>query len=197
MVVRLDCGTNYETIYKHFSNGLKLYVIPKKRKIKTGLYRHVNALTYVCIFTVASIITIAAAVNRTDDIIHIDESQAMVNESVAFNNKDAQKVAAGKSTTETVTEDNAQTQEETTEAQTEAATTEVATESVPATQVKVIADTLNVRDQANEDAEVLGMVDQDEVFEVISQQGDWVEINYNGNNGFVKSEYVENVNNVQ
>lgn len=41
------------------------------------------------------------------------------------------------------------------------------------------------------------MVDQDEVFEVISQQGDWVEINYNGNNGFVKSEYVENVNNVQ
>ena len=83
------------------------------------------------------------------------------------------------------------------EAQTEAATTEVATEPVPATQVKVIADTLNVRDQANEDAEVLGMVDQDEVFEVISQQGDWVEINYNGNNGFVKSEYVENVNNVQ
>ena len=117
-------------------------------------------------FTVASIITIAAAVNRTDDIIHIDESQAMVNESVAFNNKDAQKVAAGKSTTETVTEDNAQTQEETTEAQTEAATTEVATEPVPATQVKVIADTLNVRAQANEDAEVLGMVDQDEVFEV-------------------------------
>ena len=169
----------------------------EKRKIKTGLYRHVNALTYVCIFTVASIITIAAAVNRTDDIIHIDESQAMVNESVAFNNKEAQKVAAGKSTTETVTEDNAQTQEETTEAQTEAATTEVATEPVPATQVKVIADTLNVRDQANEDAEVLGMVDQDEVFEVISQQGDWVEINYNGNNGFVKSEYVENVNNVQ
>ena len=159
----------------------------EKRKIKTGLYRHVNALTYVCIFTVASIITIAAAVNRTDDIIHIDESQAMVNESVAFNNKDAQKVAAGKSTTETETEDNAQTQVETTEAQTE----------VPATQVKVIADTLNVRDQANEDAEVLGMVDQDEVFEVISQQGDWVEINYNGNNGFVKSEYVENVNNVQ
>ena len=95
----------------------------EKRKIKTGLYRHVNALTYVCIFTVASIITIAAAVNRTDDIIHIDESQAMVNESVAFNNKDAQKVAAGKSTTETVTEDNAQTQVETTEAQTEAATT--------------------------------------------------------------------------
>lgn len=36
LVVRLDCGTNYETIYKHFSNGLKLYAIPKKRKIKTA-----------------------------------------------------------------------------------------------------------------------------------------------------------------
>ena len=154
-------------------------------------------MIFVCIFTVASIFRIGAAVLRWFDIMHIVECVALVIDSVAFNNKDAQKVAAGKSTTETVTEDNAQTQEETTEAQTEAATTEVATESVPATQVKVIDDTLNVRDQANEDAEVLGMVDQDEVFEVISQQGDWVEINYNGNNGFVKSEYVENVNNVQ
>ena len=35
------------------------------------------------------------------------------------------------------------------------------------------------------------MAEQDEVFRIISEDGEWIEIDYNGNNGFVKAQYVE------
>ena len=40
---------------------------------------------------------------------------------------------------------------------------------------------------------MLGMVDMDDVFEVVSQTGDWIEINYNGNTGYISAEFVETV----
>lgn len=171
----------------------------EKRKIKTGIYKHVNALMYTCIFAVASIITIAAAINRTDNIMYIDEEQAVstVKESVAFTDKDTQKVAIGES--ETDEETSADIPEDTTDAWTQPDTTvaDMAGNSSAGGSVKVIVDTLNVRADASEDAEVLGMIDLDDIYEIISQQGDWIEINYNGNNGFVKSEYVQIIQNTE
>jgi hypothetical protein len=171
----------------------------EKRKLKTGVYRHVNALMYTCIFTIASIITIAAAVNRTDNIMYIDEEQAIstVKESVAFTDKDVQKVAIGEE--ETLDDTTTGTPEDITESLTEpdVTTAETATDRSSGGSIKVVADTLNVRIAAGEDAEVLGMIDQDDIYEMISNQGEWIEINYNGNNGFVKSEYVEVIQNAE
>lgn len=165
----------------------------EKRKLKSGIYKHVNALMYTCIFAVASIITIAAAVNRTDEIVYMDEEQVVstVRESVAFTDKAAHKVAVG----ESETEENASNDvtENITDVPTEPDTTvgEPDTSQAAGNTVKVIADTLNVRAQANEEAEVLGMADEGDVYTIISEQGEWIEIDYNGNNGFVKSEFVE------
>ena len=176
----------------------------EKRKLKTGIYKHVNALMYTCIFTIASIITIAAAVNRTDNVMHIDEEQAvsMVRESVAFSDKNTHKVSAGERDTyeDVLGEDVTDVPENTTESQTEVSTTmeDMSTNALLEGQsVKVTADTLNVRAKASEEADVLGMIDESDVYEVISNQGEWIEINYNGNNGFVKSEYVQMVDSTE
>ena len=165
----------------------------EKRKLKSGIYKHVNALMYTCIFAVASIITIAAVVNRTDEIVYMDEEQVVstVRESVAFTDKAAHKVAVGESETEeNVSND---VTENITDVPTEPDTTagEPDTSRITGNKIKVTADTLNVRAQASEEAEVLGMADEDDVYTIISEQGEWIEIDYNGNNGFVKSEFVE------
>lgn len=175
----------------------------EKRKLKTGIYKHVNGLMYTCIFAIASIITIAAAINRTDNIMYMDEEQVVstVKESVAFTDKDTQKVAVGEAETDESVSGDTTTDipENTTDIQTEPETTMEDTDTGQplGTYIKVSVDTLNVRAEAGEDAEVLGMIDQDDIYEIISNQGDWIEINYNGNNGFVKSEYVEMIQNTE
>lgn len=167
----------------------------EKRKIKNGIYKHVNVLTYVCIFVVASIITIAASVNRTDQIVYIDEELAsQVKESIAFKDKDTQKVAVSESIPEETASDGMENETESiTDVPTEPETTidETETEQSMSDKIRVAVETLNVRAQADEEAEVLGMADEDDVYEVISNQGEWIEINFNGNNGFVKAEFVE------
>lgn len=163
----------------------------EKRKIKTTIYKHSNAIMYSAIFVLASIITIAAAMNRTDEIMYIDETKlAVTKEAVEVIEGEANKVAATETedqiTTEAVTE---MTSEAETEPEiTQAPETEPQTESV---RVKITADTLKVRKDASQDAEVLGLVGVDEEFEVISQNGQWVEIDYNGGSGFVSAEFVE------
>lgn len=175
----------------------------EKRKLKTGIYKHVNGLMYTCIFAIASIITIAAAINRTDNIMYMDEEQVVstVKESVAFTDKDTQKVAVGEAETDedTLNDTSTDVPEDTTDIQTEPDSTAADTTDNPSSggSVKVIVDTLNVRAEADEEAEVLGMIDQDDIYEIVSNQGDWIEINYNGNNGFVKSEYVEMIQNTE
>ncbi|WP_418583746.1 SH3 domain-containing protein [Parasutterella excrementihominis] len=95
----------------------------------------------------------------------------------------AHKVAVGESETEeNVSND---VTENITDVPTEPDTTagEPDTSRITGNKIKVTADTLNVRAQASEEAEVLGMADEDDVYTIISEQGEWIEIDYNGNNG--------------
>lgn len=145
-----------------------------KKRIKRNIYRHGNMITYIAIFAVASIITLASVLGRTDKdrAVLIDDSQLAVTEmeSIAMKNKDTQKVAAKE-----------ETEQETSKG----------IERESGTQVTIKVDVLNVRSDASQDAEALGIVNQGETFQIISQGSEWIEIDYNGNNGFVKAEFVE------
>ena len=134
-----------------------------KRKLKRNIYKHGNAIIYLCIFAVASIITLVAVLSRTDRVMIVDDSQIAISE-------DTQKVASKDKAVETTT---------------------VGIQKTTGTKVKVVVDTLNVRSEAAQDSDALGMAEQDEVFRIISEDGEWIEIDYNGNNGFVKAQYVE------
>lgn len=50
---------------------------------------------------------------------------------------------------------------------------------------------VNVRASASETANKLGMITGGDTAELISNEGDWCKINYNGQVGYVKTEYVE------
>ena len=140
-----------------------------KRRIKRNIYKHGNMIMYICIFAAASVITIASVAGRTEKVVLVDQSQIAVTEreSIAMKDKDTQKVAA----------------------QEEAEETEKEQES--GTQATIRVDVLNVRSEASQESEALGIVNVGETFQIISQGGQWIEIDYNGNNGFVKAEFVE------
>ena len=153
-------------------NVYKTGKIMDKRKLKRNIYKHGNAIIYLCIFAVASIITLVAVLSRTDRVMIVDDSQIAISEknSVELKNKDTQKVASKDKAVEITT---------------------VGIQKTTGTKVKVVVDTLNVRSEATQDSDALGMAEQDEVFRIISEDGEWIEIDYNGNNGFVKAQYVE------
>lgn len=50
---------------------------------------------------------------------------------------------------------------------------------------------LRVRKEASEDAGVYGLLANQESIEVISEDGDWVTVNYEGKTGYVAAEYVD------
>ena len=143
-----------------------------KRRIKRNIYRHGNIIMYIGIFAVAYIITLASVLGRTDKAVLIDDSQLAVTEREAIDkkDKDTQKVAAKE-----------ETDEETT----------IEAEPESGTQVTIKVDVLNVRSEASQESEPLGIVNEGETFQIISQSSEWIEIDYNGNNGFVNADYVE------
>lgn len=160
----------------------------EKRKLKKNIYKHGNTILYVTIFAMASVITIAAANNRTEDIAYIDESKLVeaAKESVEMKNSATRKVAVAETDTEVTTvyvEPSTQVSPET------------ESDSQPMTKmgkkIKIVADTLKVRAEASVDSDMLGMVDMDQVFNVISVQGDWIQINYNGSYGYISAEFAE------
>jgi len=71
--------------------------------------------------------------------------------------------------------------------------TEADTEQTVTTQGKVTAkETVNVRKSANESSDKLGVAYQGDQFDLIMKQADgWSKIDYKGQTGFVKSEFVE------
>lgn len=166
----------------------------ERRKFKANLYKHGNTVMYVAIFVIAGIITIAAAVNRTDKIVYIDETQVVSTEKEAVDIKDSstQKVASTDMTTEAEIETTAGT---TTEAEITTAAPVVTepetTGQISATKVRVTTETLFVRAEASTDAEVIGMLEIDSTYDVVSQSEEWVEINYNGSKGFISAEFTE------
>ena len=52
-------------------------------------------------------------------------------------------------------------------------------------------ETLRVRKEASLDAGVLGLLSEGEAVEAIAEQGDWVEVSYEGTTGYVSAEYVK------
>ena len=54
----------------------------------------------------------------------------------------------------------------------------------------VTASELNVRSEANTDSDVLGTVNTDDVFEVVSNENGWVAVDYEGKDGFISADYV-------
>ena len=85
---------------------------------------------------------------------------------------------------------------ETTQAEstTEVETTTVATETVKTGTKRYTTDMLNLRKEANKDSEVVDQIDPGEQVEVIAVAGEWTNIKYNGNTGYVLSEYLSNKN---
>ena len=50
---------------------------------------------------------------------------------------------------------------------------------------------VNVRAAASTSANVLGKINKGTEFEILDKAGNWFEISYNGNNGFVSADYFE------
>lgn len=140
-----------------------------RKILKKKIYKNRNLITYIIIFGVASIITVGSTIGRNDKVVLIDNSQldATHKESVAIKNKTTQKFAA--KSEESVSSDS---QDET------------------GTTVVIAVDTLNIRSQKEQDSEPLGLANQGDEFTIISKDAQWVEIDFNGNNGFVKRQYV-------
>lgn len=70
---------------------------------------------------------------------------------------------------------------------------ETANTAETATQGKItVKETVNVRKSANEASDKLGVAYQGDQFDLIMKQADgWSKINYNGQTGYVKSEFIE------
>lgn len=143
-----------------------------KRRLKRNIYKHGNLIIYVGIFAIASIVTLVAVASRSDRDVFINKSQVAVTEmeSIAMKDKDTQKVAAKGQIVDETTKDS---------------------EPESGSRVTIKVDTLNVRSEASQESDALGIVDKGETFQIISQGTEWIEIDYNGNNGFVKVEFVE------
>ena len=59
--------------------------------------------------------------------------------------------------------------------------------------VKMIGDNVNVRSQNNTDCDVLGKAKKGETFEKVETVDDWTHIIYNGQDGYIKSEFLQEV----
>ena len=171
----------------------------EKRKLKQNIYKNANTMMYILIFAIASVITILAAVQRDDDIAYVDEKQlaASSTEAIEIANGESVKVAAKEETVETVVVETTEAAKlpETTEEPTEEETkTEAATEKEVPTlsqKIRITADTLTVRSDASQDAESLGLVDEGDVFEILSVKNEWIQISFEGQTGYVNAEFVE------
>lgn len=166
----------------------------EKRRLKRNIYKHGNAIMYIGIFVMASVITIAAAANRTDKIAYIDDTQiaSTAKESVNIKNSDNQKVALAETGTEqNTTMQNTSAENITTPQTTEPDTTPQVNEPAASAKIRITADSLNIRAEASKDSEPVGSAVQGQEFEVISHQGDWIKIDFGGMQGYISAEFAE------
>ena len=155
---------------------------------------------YAGIFVMAAIITIAAAVSRNNKIEYVDTAQMASTESIRVNNSNTDKVAAKAEETTKKSKKKVVTTEEAVESTT-SAEAETTTEPETTTtrennlelggRIKITADTLYVREEASADSSVLGMASTGDEFYVLGKEGDWVLVNYQGNDGYIKAEFAE------
>lgn len=164
-----------------------------ERNRKRRLYRNVNNLMYAGIFVMAAIITIAAAVSRNNKIEYVDTAQMASTESIRVNNSNTDKVAAKAEETTKKSKKKVVTTEEAVESTTsvEAETTTEENNLELGGRIKITADTLYVREEASADSSVLGMASTGDEFYVLGKEGDWVLVNYQGNDGYIKAEFAQ------
>ena len=170
-----------------------------ERNRKRRLYRNVNNLMYAGIFVMAAIITIAAAVSRNNKIEYVDTAQMASTESIRVNNSNTDKVAAKAEETTKKSKKKVVTTEEAVESTTAEAETTTEPETTTTREnnlelggrIKITADTLYVREEASADSSVLGMASTGDEFYVLGKEGDWVLVNYQGNEGYIKAEFAE------
>ena len=62
---------------------------------------------------------------------------------------------------------------------------------VQAATATVTADTLNLRSQASTDSSIVKLLNKGEKLEIISDDGDWIKVSYNGAEGYVSKDYIE------
>lgn len=60
-----------------------------------------------------------------------------------------------------------------------------------ATTVEITTETLNLREEASTDSDIVAQISQGEECEVISEEGDWYQVRYGDYTGYVSKEYVE------
>ena len=163
-----------------------------ERNRKRRLYRNVNNLMYAGIFVMAAIITIAAAVSRNNKIEYVDTAQMASTESIRVNNSNTDKVAAKAEETTKKSKKKVVTTEEAVETTTEPETTTTRENNLElGGRIKITADTLYVREEASANSSVLGMASTGDEFYVLGKEGDWVLVNYQGNDGYIKAEFAE------
>lgn len=64
-------------------------------------------------------------------------------------------------------------------------------------QGKVTADKLNVRSRPDLKATKIGLLNQNEIIDILGQKANWIEIQYNGGSGFVSGDYIESLEVIQ
>ncbi|MBQ7563084.1 MAG: SH3 domain-containing protein [Lachnospiraceae bacterium] len=63
--------------------------------------------------------------------------------------------------------------------------------------VQTIKDSVNVRSGASTDTSSLGKVPKGTKFEKLGEEGDWFQIEYNGQNGYIRSDMLEEISELQ
>ena len=147
----------------------------KKSIFKNTFRRHSNGVLYGIIFLLAAIITAGAIIMSSIESSKLDATDTTTT-TQAPTTKEKKKETVKETKEEETTE------EETTEE-----------ETTSAGRLKVTTETINIRNKPSEDGELIAQAEYDDVFEIIKKEGDWYKINFNGTEGYVSAELVEEV----
>ena len=142
-----------------------------KNIFKNTFRRHSNGVLYIIIFLLVALITAGAIVMSNMETHKLEATDTTVTAQPTTTKKAVEKK------TEEVT-----TEEETTEE-----------ETTSAGKLKVTTETLNIRSKPSEDGDLVEQAEYDEVLEIIKKEGEWYKINYNGTEGYVSAELVEEI----
>lgn len=146
-----------------------------KNIFKNTFRRHSNGVLYIIIILLVLLITVGAILMRNYEDKKINE----IDTTVETTTKKAEKKETKK---EKVTKEETTAEETTTEEQT-----------TSAGRLKVTTETINIRNKPSEDGDLIEQAEYDDILEIIKKEGDWYKINYNGTEGYVSGELVEEI----
>ena len=141
-----------------------------KNIFKNTFRRHSNGVLYGIIILLVLLITAGAIVMSNIESSKLEEADTTVTTAAPTTKKVEKKT------------EEATTEEETTEE-----------ETTSAGKLKVTTETLNIRSKPSENGDLVEQAEYDDVLEIIKKEGDWYKINYNGTEGYVSAELVEEI----